>query len=71
MYLVTPDNEWQPISRIPVKVLSPRGYEVATATPRLAITNKGQLATGQDNRAGASPERVPGFRRNRGPADLP
>ena len=53
VYLVTPDNEWQPISRIPVKVLSPRGYEVATATPRLAITNKGQLAAGQDGSAPA------------------
>ena len=53
VYLVTPANEWQPISRIPVKVLSPRGYEVATATPRLAITNKGQLGAGQDGSAPA------------------
>jgi len=55
VYLVTPDRKWELITRIPVKVLSPDGYEVAKATPRLAISNKGQLAQGNGGGAPGSP----------------
>ncbi|HKP28903.1 MAG TPA: hypothetical protein VJU15_05855 [Gemmatimonadales bacterium] len=56
VYLVTPDRKWELITRIPVKVLSPDGYEVAKATPRLAMTNKGQLAEGNGGAAAGPPE---------------
>lgn len=43
VYLVGTDGQWQEIARIPLKVLTPGGFQKAEVTPRLELTEKSQF----------------------------
>lgn len=47
-YLVTPSGQWQEQERFPLRVLTPRGFERATAAPVLDIGLTGQVAEGHE-----------------------
>jgi hypothetical protein len=38
--------EWREVTRLPLRVLGPLGIEQATASPKLDVNNKGQVASG-------------------------
>ncbi len=47
VYAVAEGKEWRELGRFPIKVLTRRGFEKATAKPALDLTNKGQIDQGQ------------------------
>ena len=47
-YLVAPSGHWQEQGRFPLRVLTPRGFEHATASPVLDIGLTGQVAEGHE-----------------------
>lgn len=47
-YTVLPNGEWQEIGRVPLRVLTPSGFEKAQLAPKVALNNKGQVLEGHD-----------------------
>ena len=46
VYLVTPDDRWSELARIPIRVRTRGGFEKASIDPRLDLGNEGQVAEG-------------------------
>src|SRR5688500_3097080 len=46
VHLVTPDDRWTEIARIPIRVRTRGGFEKASFDPRLDLGNEGQVAEG-------------------------
>lgn len=46
VHLISQDNVWQEVARLPLKVLTRVGFEKAQIQPRISITNSGQVAEG-------------------------
>ncbi|MEM7049956.1 MAG: hypothetical protein AAF604_09855 [Acidobacteriota bacterium] len=53
LYQVADQGSWQELSRLPVKVLTRRGFESRQVTPRLDLQSEGLLDSGGDAEAGA------------------
>ncbi|MBW7934234.1 MAG: hypothetical protein H3C62_11665 [Gemmatimonadaceae bacterium] len=53
VYLVAGTN-WSELSRLPLRVLTPRGFEQATLKPTVELRNTGQVAEGVSGTASAS-----------------
>lgn len=46
VHLVTPDDRWTEVARIPLRILTPSGFETASFDPKLDLGNEGQIAEG-------------------------
>ena len=46
VYLVTPGHEWRELARLPVRILTRRGFKQAALTPTLDLVSDGQLGRG-------------------------
>jgi hypothetical protein len=46
VHVVTPDDRWSEIARIPIRVRTRGGFEKASIDPRLDLGNEGQVAEG-------------------------
>jgi hypothetical protein len=46
VYLVKPDETWEELARLPLRVLTQGGLQKAELVPRLTLHNKGQVAEG-------------------------
>jgi hypothetical protein len=47
-YLVSPENQWQEVSRLTLKVKTVTGFQKADFAGKVSITNSGQIAEGHD-----------------------
>ena len=56
VYLVSPAGEWRELARSPLQVLTGGGFQEVQVAPKLAVSNKGQLAEGHGD--GLAPDRV-------------
>ena len=48
VYLVSRSDQWQEIGRVPLRVLTPSGFEKADVTPKIAVNSKGQVLEGHE-----------------------
>ena len=46
VFMVSPDNSWQEIARLTLRVLTEYGFEKVSVDPTLSINNNGQVAEG-------------------------
>jgi hypothetical protein len=66
VYLVSPAGEWRELSRSPLQVLTGGGYQEVQLTPRLSLSNKGQLAEGHGTAPPPERDRYQDFTLNTG-----
>ena len=48
VYLVSRSDQWREIGRVPLRVLTPSGFEKADVTPKIAVNSKGQVLEGHE-----------------------
>lgn len=54
LYVVSPANDWTEVGRLPLRVLTPRGFKTAETTPKLDLNWKSRLAESRNTGAGAT-----------------
>ena len=47
VYAVADSSEWREVGWVPLRVLTPRGFERAKLSPKISVNNKGQVREGQ------------------------